>query len=123
MIEGYFEFTISCYLQIIKPLDSKSGEQISIVIGYLGIILVLALPLSIMILLFQSIDSLKKESWMKRFGSLYEGLKTNNKLELSFYLLFLLRRIIFIITIFFLYEHNIIQLMICLFMNLIMLIY
>jgi len=102
MIEGYFEFTISCYLQIIRPLDTSNGEEISTVIGYAGMVLVLALPLLIIYLLFQSIDDLKKESWEKRFGTLYAGLKTNNKMELSFYLLFLSRRIIFVCTIFYL---------------------
>jgi len=123
MIEGYFEFSISCYLQLIKPLDTKNGEQISNVIGYAGIIFVFALPISIIILLFQSIDNLKKESWMKRFGTLYEGLKTNNKLELSFYLLFLLRRIIFVLIVFFLNENSIIQLIICLLLNMTIMMY
>jgi len=59
MIEGYFEFSIACYLQIIKPLDTLNGEKISTVIGYSGMILVVALPIILIILLLQKIDTLK----------------------------------------------------------------
>jgi len=52
MIEGYFEFIIACYLQIIMPLDTMNGEQLSNVIGYTGMVLVLTLPFIVIALLF-----------------------------------------------------------------------
>ena len=79
MIEGYFEFTISCYLQIIRPLDTKNGEEVSNVIGFAGMILVLLLPFIMITLLFMNINTLKKESYMNRLGALYEDLKMQNK--------------------------------------------
>ena len=58
MVEGYFEFGISCYLQIIMPLDTKNGERVSTMIGYTGMIIVLIIPVLLIFLLFQSIDTL-----------------------------------------------------------------
>jgi len=52
MIEGYFEFTISCYLQLLMPLNTMNGEEVSTVIGYSGMILVLLLPVIVIILMF-----------------------------------------------------------------------
>jgi len=108
MIEGYFEFSIACYLQLLKPLDTFNGEKVSTVIGYSGMILVLVLPIAIIILLLQNIDTLKQDSYINRWGAVYEGLKFHNKFELSFYLWFLLRRLIFIYSVFYLNESSII---------------
>jgi len=79
MIEGNFEFIISCYLQIVYKLDTTNGEVVATVVGYLGMLLVLSLPIIVIILLFLRIDTLKEESYRGRWGALYEGLKTNNK--------------------------------------------
>ena len=56
-----------------------NGEVVATFVGYSGMCLVIALPIIIIILLFLSIDTLKSEWCKKRWGSLYEGLKTNNK--------------------------------------------
>ena len=71
MIEGYFEFSIACYLQLLKPLDTFNGEEVSTVIGYSGMVFVVALPIIIILLLCQNIDTLKQDSYANRWGAAY----------------------------------------------------
>jgi len=69
---------------------------------------VLILPLIIIILLFHKIETLKKDSYVNRWGTLYEGIKMQNKYEISFYLWFMLRRLTFICAVFFMSENKMI---------------
>ena len=79
IIEGYFEFSIAGWLQVRKSLDTKSGEVGATIIGYVGITLVFLVPLIIFLLLFISIESLKRDTYMNIIGILYEEVKMHNK--------------------------------------------
>lgn len=53
-------------------------------------------------LLFVDIHKLKEENTLKlTFGAAYEDLKTHNKYQISFTLLFLLRRLVYVGTVLF----------------------
>jgi len=79
-IEGYFEFLISCYFAIKFPLLTSSGEIISILIGYSGIIIAFLLPMILFFILFLRIEKLKEPKLLTTLGELYEGLRMNSKL-------------------------------------------
>jgi len=79
IIEGYFEFTIAGWLQVIKSLDTKNGEVAATIVGYVGITFVFLVPLIIFLLLFNSIETLKKDKYINIFGILYDEVKMHNK--------------------------------------------
>jgi len=89
-----------------KSLDTKNGEVVGTIIGYVGIVLVVLVPFIIIVLLFNSIETLKKDTYINRWGILYEGLKMHNKFQLAFYLFFLLRRLFFILIVFNFIEYS-----------------
>jgi len=60
IIEGFYEFGVSSYLNVSKPLDNYNGEVLGQIIGYISLIFVFLIPFILIILLFFKIDTLKK---------------------------------------------------------------
>lgn len=99
-IEGSMEFLISGYLNTAdQNLDfSNSGEIVSIIVGYCCLILVLVvLPGFFIYLLTRSLQEIRLIKEFKiKWGELYAGCKINSKMALSNYLVFIIRRIIYL---------------------------
>jgi len=64
LIDAYFEFLISGYLQVKAPLSTTLGEQASFAFGIFGLFLVLVfLPACLFMVMWQPLPKLKEETF------------------------------------------------------------
>mmetsp|Transcript_23187 Transcript_23187/g.35886 ORF Transcript_23187/g.35886 Transcript_23187/m.35886 type:complete len:134 (+) Transcript_23187:3022-3423(+) len=64
LIEAYFEFLLSGYLQLKAPLTSTGGESVSIAIGLVGLFLILIfMPLGFFKVLSQPLGRLETDDF------------------------------------------------------------
>ena len=97
LIESYFEMLISTYLQLRAPLQTASGEIASIGFSYITIFLILVfLPGTMIWALTQPTEKLKEDKFKESWEDLYSGMKTNSKWEVSYYLIFISRRVVYV---------------------------
>ena len=124
-IAAYFEFLISGYLQTRKPLDTTNGECFGGFVAIIGLILVLlAMPAAFGYLLTRSKDELAETGFKERWGMLYEWSRLNSKWHYAYFMLFTVRRIIFVaFAVFILYEYNSFQIMGIIYLNMFISIY
>ena len=91
-LEGYFEYLISGYLSYKKDFlyNTVFGETLSIIVAYSCLSLALIfLPGTLLYLIYGSFEP------DDTLSVLYEGIKTNRKLTLAYYLVYIFRRGIF----------------------------
>lgn len=102
-----------------------SGEKAANVLGYPGFaVSYVIIPVSFLAMICQKLETLRKEQSKSWFGALYYGLKLKTKWQAAFYVIFALRRLIFVIVVFFVNkEYMIFQLLILCYCNLIIIIY
>ena len=92
------EFLIAGYLNYDKPIcDSESsGEVIAIVVSYFCLATTLVIVPGAMIhLLNEKLEIIQSIEFKNSYGSLYEGVRTDSKFNVAFYLVFILRRMMF----------------------------
>ena len=105
VMEGYIEFLIAQYLNLSLPLDSKTGEVISLIFTFSTMFLTwIFVPVVIFWTMAQSEDTLREKSFQEKWGPIYEGLNLRKSGSLGYPLIFILRRIIFLGVCFFLQE-------------------
>lgn len=73
--------------------------MISSLLAIIFMILISAYPIFISIVIFKNMNKLNNEEFLSRYGSLYDGLKTDCKLALLYNLLYTIRRLILAIMI------------------------
>ena len=101
LLEANFELLISGYLQLRAPLKSVSGEITSIGYGWLTVMLIaLFLPVAQVYVLVQPRSVLESTTFKESWSDLYEEIKTSDKWSLSYFLLFVLRRILYVLIAF-----------------------
>ena len=98
VLEGYIEFLICGYLNIQEPLREStfSGEAL----GYFQSLFCLGtatlLPLWFIIVLFvKDLAYFRTEGYETTFGVMTEGLKTESKKQIMYYIVFMIRRFAF----------------------------
>lgn len=102
MIEAEFEMLISGYLQLKDPVYSTWGEYISTYLAGFGLFLALVgFPAAIIYVIYQDVEYLLKIHFEWKWGPIYEGLKIKNKWALAYYLVYIIRRILFVLIAFF----------------------
>ena len=74
MIEGYYEFIISSYLQYNHSLNTTNGEILALYLSYVGIFISVILPLILIIIICMPMKWLKNPTFLNTFGAFFEGL-------------------------------------------------
>ena len=63
-VSAYIEFVISGYLNVKEPLETASGETVSIYIGYYSVFITcIVLPAVFTYVLFQSMDTIRSKKF------------------------------------------------------------
>ena len=102
MIEAEFEMLISGYLQLKDPVYTTWGEKFSTFLAYFGLILALiGFPVAIIYVMCQEKVILYKVQFEWKWGPIYEGIRTESKWTLAYYLVYIMRRILFVSITFF----------------------
>ena len=96
------EFLVGIYLNIKEPIITMSGEYISLWVAVYCLILVCFFIPGAWILVMSSKLSVIQNSrkFNRKWGALYEGIKTKSKITIAFYLIFYLRRLFFVMLVF-----------------------
>ena len=95
--EGYIEFLISGYLAVDAGIMSVNGEIISTLLGWFSLFITCFLmPLTLAWILFKPISSYHHPDFKQRYGEFFENISKNNKLKLSYVLIFMVRRVCFV---------------------------
>ena len=102
VIEGYMELAISGYFNYLGSKDSNvTVEVISLYVRYFSFTSVAVIAPGMLIrMLRKDIQTIKSEEFQDSYGSMNEGLKMNNKWNLSYNMVFILRRLAFCIIAF-----------------------
>ena len=114
LIDANFEILISAYLQLkydpfIHQFGNESGDVASKVTTYVNVFLILVVfPVIFAFAFFQPMSRYKNIEFAERWGVLFEGLKLRTKFDLTYFLLFVVRRFLFIVIAFFM-ENNTFQ--------------
>ena len=118
------ELFISGYLEYKNPLRTESGEIQSIFLGYLSLgLALLILPSCLIWVLIQDHHTLLDPSFKSQWHAAYSDISLSDRWSRSFYLIYILRRFIFLCLGFFVLEHPIFQIIGILFLNLAMTIF
>lgn len=97
LIEGYLEFLIAGYLAVKNPLFTTAGEVLSFIVGIVVTPLTgIFIPCIIINILRQPLKTIQSVAFRQKWGQLYGGVKTRSKFTLLYYLLFVLRRNLFV---------------------------
>ena len=93
---GYFEILVAGYLNMRHPLDTASGETTATYVAfcYLSVCVVI-LPALWVYALRRSIRNLNTRRFQSRFGALFDDIRKNSKWSMVYYLIFIIRRIMF----------------------------
>ena len=124
LVEAYFEMLISSYLQIRAPLRTANGEVTSIGFGYITIFFIMVfLPIAMIWLLFQPRSNLEDKKFQESWIDLYRGMKTHSKWQSAYFLVFILRRIIYVAIAFEIFSDDYSQIMTMSFLNMAWMLY
>jgi len=108
MIEAEFEMLISGYLQLKDPVYSTYGEKFSTYMAGFGLFLALVgFPGAIIYVLCQDVNDLSKITFEMKWAPIYEGLRFKSKWTLAYYLVYTIRRILFVSLAFFIQQGSI----------------
>lgn len=95
------EFVIIAYLNFrVNGIRNYEGEIMGWTVCFTALIIVfIALPVSLVWFIYQkpSKTKLQNSTFKRRWGSIYENLKSNDRWQLSYYLIFVLRRSFYLI--------------------------
>ena len=105
-IEAYFEFLISGYLAVYADIMTVDGEVLSTIMGWFSLIITcIIMPITLLWLLTKPLKEFHHPRFEEKFGAYFEDLSYKDKFKLSFCMIFMMRRILFVVTsIFVLYE-------------------
>ena len=97
IIEGYIEFLFAGILIFQVPENNQDNNIVLIGIGSLYLIVcIVVIPIIFIWILHQKLEFLKSEEFEKRWGALIENIRLNCKINVTNYLFFCMRRILFI---------------------------
>ena len=101
LIESYLEFLIAMYFNWKYPMFTTNGE-ISGIVFYVIIACgtFIFLPSSFLFMLKKSMKKIRESNFLKVFGGLVSDVRLKNKWTTSYYLIYLIRRNIYVFTAF-----------------------
>ena len=97
-LEAYMELLIFGYISLFSKLSLLSGDFIGLVVGFFSFCqTIIFLPFSLIKIIFFTYKGKLHLSFFKdRWGSLYEGIKYKSKFDLSYNLVYIIRRLAYI---------------------------
>ena len=123
-IEAYIEFLICGYLNQTTPLYTTNGEIVANIVGHYSLVMTLVIiPLVFVYVLKQPIAKINERRFHRKWEGMFEGVRTKSKIDMLFYPIFVLRRLIFCYTAFYMAATPVLQIIACLLCNLAVLIY
>ena len=109
LLESYLELVIAGYLNSKAPLFTADGDIAAAYVGYASLFFTcIVMPAICIYILRQPLNMYQEKLFKRRFGAFYELMRTDNKWRVAFYLIFMMRRIIFI-TIAFWFDEKVFQ--------------
>ena len=122
-VETYFEFLISGYLAPTADILTTNGEIISTILGWTVLIIALfLLPITLLWILSKPLHTLQDPDFIKSFKPFFAELSSKSKIKLSYFFVFMIRRISFVAVSIFV-ESPSLQTISILYMNLIIVIF
>ena len=120
-MEGFIDLLINGFLNIYSKDTSTNGEILGFVFGVLCIFLTVNfLPIALTWAIFSQDESeLVNKKFEKRWGALFEFMNTKNKMARIYNLIFVIRRLIYVMLCFFKNQSGGLLLAINMFINLI----
>lgn len=107
-VEGYLEFCLAGYLQWTNLEVDKNkyyGERLSSEIGNVSIFVACVfLPGIFVYVMTRPIEFLREPSFSSKYGELYFGMKIESKWTVSYFLVFIIRRLLFLAVAFYAYS-------------------
>ena len=100
MIEGYLEFLITCFIKLREPEGNEKHLYNEIINYSIGATIFILLPIIFIWFLCRPLEVIQTESFITKWRILFHDIKIKSKFELSFYLIFCIRRIIYVSTAF-----------------------
>jgi hypothetical protein len=123
-LEGYFEFLISCFMNIRLPLKTVNGEIVGLASSYMVLGLCILLPLTVIYhLRGDNYVKFYEEEFQAKWGSLFDRIRKFKWFYAMYNLVFMVRRIIFVAVVFYLDNLVSMQLLTVIFMNLFSMLY
>jgi hypothetical protein len=102
-VQGYFEFMISSLLVLMAPNDSIDKTPMMVNLAYFFLFMtVIALPSLYIWMLTRSHETIKSEKFQSRWGALLNGINMKYRHNFLNAFFFIMRRMIFVATAFFL---------------------
>ena len=97
LLEAYIEFVIAFYFNMKYPLYTSAGEMMGVIFGYMCLFgTMIFLPLSFLYLSSKSRSIVSSPGFRGRWGGLYEGVSLRSRMQLMFFLFYMVRRTFFV---------------------------
>ena len=122
LTEPYMELLISAYLNIISPVGTQSGDVTGFILGWAGMLVALMLPLANIWVIFNAQKNKDNKEFTLKWSKFYEDSKSNNKLQMLYFFIQIIRRAIFVWSVF-QFDSGAIQIQFLLTVNLLVMIY
>ena len=128
LLEGYLDFVISFYMYIdydpfYVSLSSERDELSEFAKYTIMILIFVVAPVSIIFVISHDTKELKSQVFQRDYGTIYKEFRHHSKLQIGFYLVFVLRRFLFISIMFNMRDRSYFQIIAMNYLNLFMLIY
>lgn len=105
-LDSYLEFCVAGWLTINAPLLTTDGEAVSFYVGIYSLMVVLfILPTCIAYVNLQNINRLQERKFSEKWSKFYEDLRQDEKPALLYPVIFMARRMIFVLLVFFMYSY------------------
>lgn len=86
VLEAYFEFLISGYLNWKYSLHQESGENLGTIYSYISLVLCLfVVPVMLVHQLVQKKKKYKSKTFMTKWGYFYDGISIKSKVSASYF--------------------------------------
>jgi len=113
MLESYLPMVLFSSLQVLTYKLSDTANIVSLVLGSVTLLAFLVFPLLLMLFLQNNRSRLEESQIQLKYGSLYDEFDTRHAFKINFYTLFLIRRLVYIATLLFLFSYPDIQQSLC----------
>lgn len=101
LLEAYLELVLSGYLNQLEPVFTSNGDIAGAVVGYTMLIVCgLGMPIIYVKMLQNPLEKFTQPNFERKWGSFYDRIRTDCKYKLCFYLIFMTRRVLFVVVAF-----------------------
>jgi hypothetical protein len=122
--KAYIEFMLASLLNLYCSKGDPDNNRFNDVYVHIMLaILLIIVPAAILYVIMKSKESRENPSFHQKWGAVFDSYKKGSRLAILFELLFCIRRILFLFTVFYYRDYTFAQILYFLYFNLMMLIY